>query len=137
MKSYSFISSSIFSSAKTMANSNLSNRFRLISLLQQAAKKLSSIEDKRKLAAEAKEKMQLMSRLISAFVIGEYRTLPWKSALSIVAAIVYFVNPADVIPDIIPFSGLVDDFSVLVWTYSSLQSELDKFSQWENSKTSY
>lgn len=131
MKSTFHFNNPIFSAAKNTAGSLVSNRYRLLLLLSQLGRKLNSVEDKRKVATEVKEKIYVLGRLLKAFASGRYRALPWKAAVSIVAATLYFINPADFIPDIIPFSGLLDDFGILVWTYNSLESELNKFREWE------
>jgi uncharacterized membrane protein YkvA (DUF1232 family) len=51
-----------------------------------------------------------------------------------VASIIYFVNPFDLLPDLIPLAGLTDDFAVLVWVYNTLNVEIDKFLAWEQSR---
>jgi uncharacterized membrane protein YkvA (DUF1232 family) len=128
-----YIKNSIFKSAKGQAKLLMTNRFRLAILLKDVAGKLNSIESRGKITRELKEKISVLSRLLKAFVTGRYKSLPWKAAISIVAATIYFLNPADIIPDFIPISGLLDDFTILIWTYNSLQSELDKFLAWEKS----
>ena len=85
--------------------------------------------------AAAKEKMSVLSRLTSAYASGKYREIPWKTVMTILAAIIYFLNPLDLIPDFIPIMCLTDDFGVLVWVYNSIQSEIDKFLTWEKSIT--
>ena len=40
-------------------------------------------------------------RLLVAYAKGEYREIPWKSLISIIGSVVYFMMPADFIPDII------------------------------------
>ena len=50
------------------------------------------------------------------------------------AVIIYFVNPLDLVPDIIPLSGLTDDFAVLVWVYNTVSNEIEKFLVWEKSQ---
>ena len=131
MKSAFHFNNPVFNAAKNTAGSLVSSRYRLLMVLTQLGRKVNSVEDKRKIAADVKEKIFVSGRLLRAFASGRYRALPWKAAVSIVAATLYFINPADFIPDIIPFSGLLDDFGILVWTYNSLGSELDKFLDWE------
>lgn len=123
----------IFYKALGQAKCMLSSRYRIIATLNQAIVKINLLEDKKKIAAETKEKIFVLGRLLRAFSTGKYRALPWKAAISITAATLYFINPADIVPDFIPFTGLVDDFGILVWTYNSLGSELDKFIDWEKS----
>ncbi len=81
--------------------------------------------------ASIKDKFFVLGRLIKAYALGKYRQIPWKTILLIVAAIIYFVNPLDLIPDLVPLTGLTDDFAVLVWVYNSVSSEIDKFVAWE------
>jgi len=49
----------------------------------------------------------------------------------IIASIIYFVMPADLIPDLIAGVGYLDDASLLAWTISSFASDIDKFEEWE------
>ena len=132
MKAQNFLKNSIFNMALHQAERMLSSRFRIVVLLGQLGKKLSRAEGKGNLSAELKEKIFVLGRLLKAYAVGNYRSLPWKAALSIAAAIIYFVNPADLIPDFIPLSGFIDDFTILIWTYNSLQSELNRFLDWES-----
>ena len=46
-----------------------------------------------------------MIRLVKAWVRGEYTRIPWKAIVAIIAALIYFVNPFDAIPDFLPFFG--------------------------------
>jgi hypothetical protein len=48
-----------------------------------------------------------MLRLIRAYSRGEYRAVPQSALLSIIAAINYLVEPFDLIPDDVPFLGLL------------------------------
>ena len=81
-------------------------------------------------------KLQLftLGRLAKAYAAGEYREVPWKTMLVVLAAVIYFVNPLDLVPDMIPIAALTDDFAVLVWVYNSLGTEIEKFPAWESSR---
>ena len=81
-----------------------------------------------------KEKFLILGRLAKAYATGKYRDIPWKSLLIILAAVIYFINPIDLIPDIVPVLGFSDDFSILIWVYSSVTKEVDKFLTWEKSQ---
>jgi uncharacterized membrane protein YkvA (DUF1232 family) len=107
---------------------------RLLNLGAQLASKLRTVDWKSVSTAAAKEKINILARLIRAYATGEYREVPWKAVLVVVAAILYFLNPIDLIPDLLPIVGLSDDFAVLVWVYNSVGSEINKFLTWEQSK---
>jgi uncharacterized membrane protein YkvA (DUF1232 family) len=107
---------------------------RLMLLLSRLAIKLREVNWQNVNAGAAKEKFFVLGRLIKAYAQGQYREIPWKTMLLIVAAIIYFINPLDLLPDLIPVAGLTDDFGILLWVYSSLQTEIDKFILWEQSQ---
>ena len=71
--------------------------------------------------------------MIRAYVSGEYRELPWRTLIILVAGILYFVTPLDLIPDFIPALGFVDDISVIFWIFKSFSEDLEKFEEWEAS----
>ena len=79
-------------------------------------------------------KLMVLFRLVSAWVKGEYTDVPLKTILLAIAAIIYFLNPFDVIPDFIPGLGYVDDVSVIAYAINSIRGDLDKFLEWERSK---
>lgn len=100
-------------------------------LLNDAFKKASAQKDLGTLAAEAWESLQLLSRMIKAAVSGEYNGIPNSTVVAGVAVFIYFLSPIDLIPDMIPIIGLLDDAALLAWFMSSIKTELDKFKAWE------
>ncbi len=66
-----------------------------------------------------------------AVATGRYRALPKRSLVAVVAALLYFLDPLDLIPDFIPLIGLADDAAVLLWVASRVRKDLDAFLQWE------
>ena len=123
-----------FNIAKNRAASLLGKRCRLLLLLAQLADKLRRVNWKAVDRVTIKEKFSTLGRFSKAYILGHYREVPWRSMLVIVAAIVYFVSPIDLIPDFIPLTGLSDDFGILLWVYSTVNNEIDKFLVWEKSK---
>jgi uncharacterized membrane protein YkvA (DUF1232 family) len=107
---------------------------RLMLLLSRLAIKLREVNWQNVKTETAKEKFFLLGRLIKAYAQGQYREIPWKTMLIVVAAIIYFINPLDLLPDFIPVAGFADDFGILLWVYSSLQNEINKFLAWEQSQ---
>lgn len=120
-----------FNSALRHAASTIGRPSRLLALLPKLAMKLKDTNWRNVNAATARERFFVLGRLIKAYALGQYREVPWKTILLIVAAVIYFVNPLDLVPDIIPLTGLTDDFAVLLWVYNSVSNEVEKFIEWE------
>ena len=78
--------------------------------------------------------LMALFRLVWAWVTREYTEVPWKTLLWILGAIVYFVNPFDVIPDFIPVFGYVDDAAVIAFVINSVRNDVEDFKDWEQSK---
>ena len=109
---------------------------RLLVLFTKLGVKLRAVNWKEIKAADVKERFFVLGRLIKAYAVGNYRDIPWKSLLIIVAAVIYFVNPIDLLPDLLPFVGLTDDFGILLWVYNTVNTEINKFLEWEQTKLS-
>jgi curved DNA-binding protein CbpA len=61
---------------------------------------------------------------------GRYKLHPVNLGI-IGGGLLYFIIPTDLIPDFIPFIGLIDDIAVLTTIISSLQGELVKYRNWK------
>ncbi|HEY0742219.1 MAG TPA: DUF1232 domain-containing protein [Chryseosolibacter sp.] len=107
---------------------------RLLVLFSKLAMKLRTVNWNEVKKDDVKDKFFVLGRLIKAYAQGQYKAVPWKTLLIIVAAVIYFVNPLDFVPDLIPIAGLADDFAVLLWVYNAVSGEVDKFLSWERSQ---
>jgi uncharacterized membrane protein YkvA (DUF1232 family) len=78
--------------------------------------------------------LMAMIRVIRGYQRGEYRDMSAPKLLIIIAAIIYFVSPFDVIPDWIPVLGHIDDAFVISLALKSVRADLDTFMAWETSR---
>ena len=113
----------------------LGRKQRLLTMIGQLGLKLRDVNWKEVQGIDLKQKFMVIGRLARAYALGHYRAIPWKSILLITGAILYFIMPLDLVPDIIPGLGLTDDFGILLAVYQSLSSEVEKFLEWERSRT--
>lgn len=79
----------------------------------------------------AVEDLKALVRLIRAWAGGQYRRIPWSVMVPVIGAVIYFVNPFDLVPDFIPGLGYLDDAAVVALVANSIRSELRSFRQWE------
>ena len=98
-----------------------------------SGKKLKEISSDKKTSAKLNDSLRLFIRIINAYTSKEYTYVPWKTICLIVAGLIYFIYPVDLIPDFIPVSGLIDDVALIAWIYESIQDDIEKFLEWEKS----
>lgn len=55
-----------------------------------------------------------MVSLVDSYVKKEYMDIPVGTIVSIVAALIYLLSPIDLIPDVIPVIGYLDDAAVIM-----------------------
>ncbi|QCK14144.1 YkvA family protein [Mangrovivirga cuniculi] len=70
-------------------------------------------------------------RMIRAYAKKDYKKIPTKSLIGILAGVVYFVMPIDFIPDFIPLIGFADDIALLAWIFSNFKNDIDEYRAWE------
>ena len=118
-----------FAKSVITAKSYVGNAQRLQSLFQEAAKQAAAMP--REPFQETWQYFQAMLRLIRAYSQGDYRDVPESTLVVIVAAIIYVMNPLDVIPDALPALGFLDDATVLALAVRRSRQALDDFMIWE------
>ncbi|HEX4632063.1 MAG TPA: YkvA family protein [Chthoniobacterales bacterium] len=105
---------------------------RLHKLIEDAVGKIGIIP--RGPFAETWPYLMAMIRLIRDYHRAEYRDISEANLLIIVAAILYFVSPFDVIPDWVPVLGHIDDAFVISLALKSVRADLDTFMAWETAR---
>src|SRR5215469_3265938 len=76
------------------------------------------------------ESLQILLRLVRAWLVGKYSP-PFVTIFAAVAALIYFVEPFDVIPDQVPVFGLLDDTAVITAIVQLNLHEIVRFRKWE------
>ncbi len=112
------------------AEEMIHNQAQTQSLLDEAQEKVN--QNKTKLN-KILDELKAMIRMIQAWRRGEYREVPVRTVIILIAAILYFVTPLDFIPDFIPFTGLIDDATIIALVFSSLREQIQAFLHWESS----
>jgi len=121
--------SKAFAEARTKAEKYAKDPKKMGTLFEEAAEKVRNAN--KGPFGETWAYLQAMIRLIRAYANGSYRDIPWASLVLIVLAVIYFVSPVDLIPDIIPVIGLLDDALVVGLALKQVKADLDDFMEWE------
>jgi len=80
------------------------------------------------------DELSSLLRMVRGWGTGAYGEVPWKTIVLSTGAILYFLDPIDLVPDFIPVFGFIDDLAVLRWVIAAIQSDLSKFRAWERSR---
>jgi uncharacterized membrane protein YkvA (DUF1232 family) len=121
-----------FEAARKKAESYASDKERVSRLLGDA---MNKARKHRARLESLWEGLTTLIRLVGAWVRGQYTAVPWRTIVVALAAILYFLNPFDIIPDAIPFAGYVDDAWILAFVLGSIRKDLENFLSWERSRT--
>lgn len=74
--------------------------------------------------------------LVRAYVDKRYVEIPIGSIIAIVGALIYFLSPIDLIPDVVPGLGLLDDAAVLGIAYKLVHNDIAEYKQWRDDRKS-
>lgn len=97
---------------------------RLTELRTRGDTALASVPDRMHFVAN---QAGLILQLLDDFRDGTYREIPWSSIALLAGATLYAVSPADVVPDVIPGLGGLDDLAVITFAVRLVQTDLRKY----------
>jgi len=118
-----------FNKSKKEAQSILSDPAKTKELLHKVIRKS---DDNEGIFDAIWDELRTLVRLVKSWKSGDYTNVSKKSIILVAGALVYLVNPLDIIPDFTPILGLVDDVTILGFVIKSVRSEITKFQAWEN-----
>ena len=78
------------------------------------------------------DSMEIFIALVRDYIRGEYRNVSNKSLLMIIGGLLYFVNPFDIIPDMIPIIGFADDAALVIYLLKQIQKEIEIYRDWKS-----
>ena len=119
-----------FERAKRAAESYAGDPERAARLLDEAAHKG---ERQKRVFGNLWTDFASVLRLLRAWNRGQYRGMRWATILASLAALIYFVNPFDLLPDVFPVFGYLDDATIVAWVLHSIRGDLETFRAWEQS----
>jgi uncharacterized membrane protein YkvA (DUF1232 family) len=74
-----------------------------------------------------------MAPLVRDYWKGRYRDVSIASLLIFAAALIYLLNPFDLISDFLPVIGIVDDVFIIGICLYFLERDLNKYRMWRES----
>ena len=87
-------------------------------------------ESKGSKLGEQFENFKLLWSLLKDYYNDKYPNAPWKLIAAIGFAVAYLISPLDVIQDIIPIVGFIDDDSVFALVVAGFESDIKDYKEW-------
>ena len=81
--------------------------------------------------SKIRESLCLLWRYLEAVTSKRYTDYSLWALTKIVAVLIYVVSPLDLIPDVIPGIGWLDDILAVTYIISLTIEELNRFQEWE------
>lgn len=66
---------------------------------------------------------------------GSYKAKSKKSLILMVLALLYFLSPLDLIPDLL-VGGFIDDAALIAWVITKVKDEIDHYESWRSENAS-
>jgi len=129
-----YLKSKSFQKALRKAAGIASNPDKISDLINSVSNKLSDMDENKKRVTGFFDRIRTLLRMLSAYIRGEYREMPWKSLLMIIGSLIYFLMPLDLIPDFIPISGFADDIAIIFLVFNSINEDIEAFLEFEKTK---
>ena len=95
--------------------------------IAKVTQRAQDIENKLPRLKHGFEQAKLMLNMVKDYWTGAYREIPYWAISAVSLALLYVLNPADVVPDVIIGVGYLDDATVVAFCLKLVQRELERY----------
>ncbi len=120
----------ILDNGKDKAAAFLEDGGKMDELLEAVEQKLATVPK----AGEYLKEVPRMIAMLKDYIQKDYTEVPKTALVMIVAALLYLVNPRDLIPDKYLGVGLIDDAAVVTACIALTKKDLDAYDAWKDAK---
>ncbi len=108
----------------------LENKEKLSALLTKAALLCAELSNLRLIGKHFKD-ITVIIEMVNDYVQGIYTQVPKSTIITLVAAVLYFLSPIDLIPDALPIIGHFDDVLVFLSVKDALERDINRYKNWK------
>ena len=81
------------------------------------------------------EDARLLLAVVKDYRSGAYRQIPYATIAAIVFTLIYVFNPFDLVPDMLPVIGQLDDVAVMGACLALVEQDLLKYKVWKKDQS--
>ncbi len=102
--------------------------------IEKVNQRSKEIENKLPKLKQVFEHAKIMLSMVKDYWNGGYREIPYWAISAVSLALLYVLNPLDVIPDVVIGVGYLDDATVVAFCLKLVQRELEKYQEWQSAQ---
>lgn len=72
--------------------------------------------------------------MVKDYFTKKYREIPYGTIAAIVGTLLYVLSPIDIIPDVIPAVGLIDDAAIVALCVGGVALDVERYREWKNNQ---
>lgn len=123
----------IFSTTALLSAYGILKSTKNVSELVDTASK--EIDSGKKKIISIQSEIRVLIAMLKSWAKGDYKEVPWTTLALCTGALIYFVNPLDAVPDLIPGFGLLDDATVVGFVVASIKKDIHNFNMQNSQDT--
>ena len=113
---------------KRKAEKLLNDQDKMDHFLERLEKKLAHIP----IIGGTLSEIPTLIALVKAYIDKRYLDIPVGAIIAIVASLIYFLTPIDLMPDLLPAIGLVDDAAVVALAFKLVHDDVKEYKAWRD-----
>ncbi|MDZ4286806.1 MAG: YkvA family protein [Prosthecobacter sp.] len=98
--------------------------------IAKVTRRAQDIENKLPKLKKLMQQAKVILALVKDYWSGRYREVPYWVISAGALTLLYVLNPLDVIPDIVPGFGYLDDATLVAFCLKLIERELEKYEAW-------
>ena len=75
---------------------------------------------------------RIFFEMVHDYYRGRYREVPYWSIAAIVAALIYILSPVDLLPEVLPVVGVMDDVAVFAVCLTLVRADVERYREWRD-----
>jgi len=99
------------------------------------AKAGAKIEAQKSRLKDFKSDLELLREFVADWVRGRYRRVPAQTIFIAFGALIYFLNPFDMVTDFLPVWGFLDDATLIALAIKGIRNDLEEYKVWKKHST--